>query len=216
MTRIALGTLALAVAASAGLANPVPGNIDRSGYEIYTGIADEIGTYDAPRSGGQIYSDMQPGANGFVAFPMAPGFVASSDYISTASGDQTMSQFRFVGGVDTVGGVVFFDFFDAGAAFVDGFGVALPSAGDFIWTITFGGGVTVADAGFVTMTSDDLGLFGPATQARMFLGDNGATVGNAGQEDIPGFNFNYEMTVPAPGAFALMGLGGLVATRRRR
>ncbi len=72
--------------------------------------------------------------------------------------------------------------------------------------------------GIMTMTVDDAGAFGPATLGRMFLSDGGAETGNALAEDVAtGLNFNYEFTtIPAPGAMALLGLGGLVATRRRR
>ncbi len=189
-------------------------------------------TPDPAELDGTWYSNMAPGPNGFSAFAAAGGVVATDDYqAAVPAGDEViqLSEFKFVGGVDTVGGVAFFDFFDADEAFVDGFGVALPQAGDFIWTITIGSDVQVPADGFVQMVVDDTGMFGPPTLGRMFLGDAGPTIGTTAN-DPPGvpvvgepgqfFNHNFEITgnslVPEPGSLALFAMGGLLLGLSRR
>jgi uncharacterized protein (TIGR03382 family) len=164
---------------------------------------------------GPVYSNMNSGPNGYVAFPAATGVLGFDDYDSINDAPIVMDSFQFVGGVSTVGGIMFVDFFDAGGVFVDGFGVALPSAGNFIWTISLAGTVTVADAGLVQMTAD------AATTGLWFLGDGGPTIGsedvfNGGGGDGQ-FSHNFAINaVPTPGTAALLGLGGLIGFRRRR
>lgn len=223
---IRISTAALLVAAGAAVAAPV--GIDRSGFEIYTGQATALDSASVNRGvSATRYSDIDPGAGGYVSFPDtavtvdgALAVAGTADYTSTTTSNITMDSFRFVGGVDQAGGVVFFDFFDAGGVFVDGFGVLLADAGTFIYNITINTPFDVAGSGFVQMSVDDEDLAGAGSTAagRWFLGNAGATVGDAGfAEAAPDFNFNFEINgVPAPGAFALLGLGGLVATRRRR
>jgi len=223
---IRISTAAILVAA--GTAVAAPAGIDRSGYEIYYGQATALDSASVNRGvSATRYSDIDPGAGGYIAGAetavVANGALevaGAADYSSTTASNITMDSFRFVGGVDQAGGVVFFDFFDAGGLFVDGFGVQLSSAGNFIYNITINSPFDVAGAGFVQMSVDDENLAGAgsATTGRWFLGNAGATIGDAGlAEASPDFNFNFEINgVPAPGAFALLGLGGLVATRRRR
>ncbi len=224
MVRSILGAAALAALCGVASAAPVlQNNIDRSGYTIYT--ASQAGTRGTSIT---YYSDMQPGPGGYVAFPdtaiEADGafeVAGVADYTSTSMSNITMDTFKFVGGVDQAGGVVFFDFFDVGGNFVNGFGVQFGQAGSFIWTINLLNAMDVAGAGFVQMSVDDEDLVGAGSMAagRWFLGNNGADVGDAGApEASPDFNFNFEIgsTIPTPGAIALLGLGGLAASRRRR
>ncbi len=213
----------LAVLASAGLANPVTlQGADHSNYNMYTAHASS--SRGAMTS---MYSDMETGPDGYVAFAdtliEADGELESAgiaDYTGVAGGDFLLNQFRFVGGVDQVGGVVFFDFYDAAGGFLDGFGIQLTQAGTFIWTIDLTEAITVANSGFIEMSIDDENLSGAGSTAggRWFLGNNGATIGDAGTaEAAPDFNHNFELnSVPAPSALALLGLGGVVAGRRRR
>jgi MYXO-CTERM domain-containing protein len=217
MTKTAI--VIVAALAGTAFADVSLSDIDRTGYSMFNaqGVALD-GTEN--RGSGTTYYDNQAGP--YSAFPPAGAAdnpLGVADYQSTAVNNIAVDEFIFVGGVDTIGAVVFFDFFDAGGNFLDGFGVALPSAGDFIWTIT-PTDLEIAADGLVQMTIDD-GTLGPAGLGRWFLNDTPAAVGDAGVVDVPGSSFNYAFSingseVPAPGALALVGLGGIVATRRRR
>ena len=162
------------------------------------------------------YSNMDPGPNGYQAFAPGGGIVADDDYVSELADPFPLTAFRFIGGVDTVGGVAFFDFTDG--SLTDGFGVAFPGAGDFIWTITIGSPFLVPGAGDMIMTVDDAGMFGPATGGRMFLGDAGATIGSTvlGTALAMDFDNNFEM-IPEPGSLVLLlsALFGFGVIRRK-
>ncbi len=223
-TLIVAAGLAVASSASADLTNAPHANILNP--EHFSITATPIGGPDIAGVFGTAYSNMDPGPNGYVAFPAAGGYVGFDDYDSIGtSGTIDVSTFRFVGGVDVAGGVAFFEFYDTSSAFVDSFGVALTNPGNFIYTITinsYPGGVVVPEAGIAQMYVDGNGDFGPAANGQWFLGDAGPTVGTetAGiGSDGTGFAHNFEINgdyVPAPASAALLGLGGLAAIRRRR
>ncbi len=231
----------VAVAGAAAAASALPANIDRSGYTIYAPASAQALDVSSPEFAGVAYSNLTNSVEGFFSIantaPVANGaldVVSSTDYQSIAPNGGFLEQFRFVGGVNAAqtdpflppnpGGVVFFDFFDAGGNFVDGFGVNLSQAGNFIWTINISSEVAVAAGGFVQMAFDDENLFGAgaATRAQWFVTADAATVGNNLNAEFTsplgnGLHHAFEMTlIPAPGAVAIMGLGGLMAARRRR
>lgn len=225
-----------AVVAMIAIAGSATADIDRSNYTIYGATASQIGgTVDGVAQGvaaGVVYSNMSSDLEGFFSVSSGPAdgdgnplAINADDYTSTAPGGGLMDEFRFVGGVDTVGGVMFFDLFDAGGTFVDGFGVALSQAGNFIWTINItNNDVAFAESGFVQASIDDDGSFGPATGGAWFLTADDATVGSNDVGAIPGgspagndLNHTFEITaIPAPASVALLGLGGFAAARRRR
>lgn len=217
MTKTAL--IVLASIASVAAADINFDAIDRSGYSIYTGQATALESSNTNRGAAPLYDNQ---AGPYQAFPpSAVNPIGVGDYQSVATNNIDVSEFVFVGGVNTAGSVVFFDFFDAGGNFLDGFGVALPQAGNFIWTITTTD-LEIAADGIVSMDVDD-GTNGPAGLAQWFLTAGAAAVGNAGIADFANgpdsFNFAFAISgteIPAPGAIALLGLGGAVATRRRR
>lgn len=213
MTKTAI-VLVAAIAGTA-FADVNLSTVDRSGYSMMDaqGVA-----LDGAANLGTTTTFYENIAGPYAAFPPSDvNPLGVGDYQSVATNNINMTEFVFVGGVDTVGAVVFFDFFDAGGNFMDGFGVALPDAGNFIWTITTD--LEVAAGGFVSMDIDD-GTNGPAGLGQWFLTTTAAAIGDAGIEDVGGgnnFTFSIGGTeVPAPGALALVGLGGMVATRRRR
>lgn len=220
ITAIAALTLSCGIA-SAGPVNA--GQIDRSNYQLYNAYSN-----DSRGALNSVFSDLEPGPDGFVAFDDTLidsngelEVAGVADYSSVSNADIVLNQFQFIGGVDQAGGVVFFDFFSSAGDFIDGFGVQLPEAGDFNWTIDLDTAIEISSAGLVQMSIDDEDLAGAGSTAagRWFLGNAGATIGDSGlAEADPDFNFNFALNtaVPAPGALALFGLGGLAATRRRR
>ena len=218
MTKIAITTLV----AAAGLASAdvnLESVQDRSAYQMFNATATELGTQSRGGVGPTQYDNVAAGPGGYVAFPpSATNPLGVADYQSVAVNNIVLDEFVFVGGVDTVGETLFFDFFDAGGNFVNGFGVSLSQAGNFIWTITINSEVEVAAGGFVQMSIDTGGFVNGNGQ--WFLSDGAAAIGDALLEDAGGGNnHNFALIgseVPAPGAVALLGLGGLVASRRRR
>jgi hypothetical protein len=186
MQKISAAVVVIAAAGTAW-ASPVLGD-----YSTYTQISsdyvsavamDDTATH-TDRGTTALFSNMDTGPNGYVAFPAALGVLGADDYVSTSAGAFALDTYRFVGG-NGVGGDMIVEFYNAaGDTLVNAFSVAL-GAGNFIYTITLGNGFMVDGAGIVQMVSDDL-----VGGGQWFLGD--------------------------AGALALLGMGGLVATRRRR
>ncbi len=200
-------------AAGTAWATPVLGD-----YSTYTQIsADNVSavsmddTFANDRVANTVYSNMDSGS-GFAAFGPAQG-MGFDDYVSTSASAFDLTEMRFVGGLVT-GGDLIVEFFDStGTTLLNAFSVGV-GAGNFIYTITISGGFTIDGAGIVQMSTNDL------TGGQWFMADAGPTIGT--EDNMFGgtadgtLSHNFELTTPAPGAFALLGLGGLVATRRRR
>jgi hypothetical protein len=160
----------------------------------------------------------------YAAFAAATGNIGFDDYDSTlAGGSAFLQSMKFVGGFSTlpVGsttGAMRVEFYDTTAAFINSFTVNLPT-GNSIWNI---GLETVAnakdstflipEAGFIQLvaTGGALGQFFLST-AVPTIGTESRTLG-----DTATHSHRFELTVPAPGSMALLGLGGLLAARRRR
>lgn len=160
----------------------------------------------------------------YSAFGAAAGPVGFDDYDSTDPyPTMILGSIRFVGGVTAVGGTMQFDFYDTNLQLANTFTVNLPQAGNFIWTITLGanGG---KDSVF-TIPSDgvlEISAINGATGAWFMtttaptVGSNNIAFGTGSTLNPQRYNAFELNAVPAPGALALVGLGGLVAGRRRR
>lgn len=173
-----------------------------------------------------VYSSL---TGGYAAFAAATGPIGFDDYQTSNLADNvtTLAQFKFVGGVSTVGGILTMQFFDNSGptpTLFSSFNVALPQAGNFIWTITLGALPDGSDSTFVIPTNGVTQMIADsATTGRFYLtsaatpaavGFNSPTFGSGAALDR---NQAFELvSVPTPSALALLGLGGLVATRRRR
>lgn len=235
------GTAMALPAHSVNPANMLPeGSYSLQAYDINTGalvfdngVAVTRGTptnvqYDRTNDG--------PGANAINPLAGTPSgaFVDVDDYNSIAGGVIDVSTFNFIGGVDVAGAAMFFAFFDSASSFVDSFGVLLPSSGFFNWTINIGGfpgGVfapgtgsmaTIAVGG-VDLTGDTVAE--PVANTSIFIEAGPAAIGSTAEGTLfgsldgngdPGENRFSITGTPAPGTLALLGLSGLVATRRRR
>jgi hypothetical protein len=203
----------LAGAASADMLN-VP-----AGQRVYTSsdvhmVATPLDSGGTDAGGTVVYSSI-PGPYAAVA---AGAFAQRDDYTSTNNtGSFNVDLFKFVGGVTAVGGVLDFFFLDNTAPtpnVVSSFSIQFPQAGNFIWTITFGTSDPVAlDAGQLQIQTET------GTTGQWFLTTTAASPGSNSFSSGFGSPTNiqcFEMQIPAPGSLALLGLGGLLAGRRRR
>jgi hypothetical protein len=161
----------------------------------------------------------------YSAFTAATGNAGFDDYgTSITDSSFALASMRFVGGVTSIGGTMQFRFYDSTATLFSSASVNLPSAGDFIWTITFGTLPDGSDSTFQVPNNGFLELVvGANTTGRWFMTTTGPTVGTNNIAVGTGSTLNPQrynafelIAVPAPASLALLGLGGLVATRRRR
>ena len=168
------------------------------------------GVFYAPRDTGIIYdSSTTPSSGGTT---VTAGQTIVEDYVSVGV-DPTNQLLThvFAGGVATANHVLFFNFYNAGGNFTGGYGVRLPQAGNFVWTITLGQAIPIANVGYVGLIPD-IGVTGTFRYTA-----SAPTVGTSMDvaNGAPGY-YRYKITVPTPASGALLGLGGLVALRRRR
>jgi len=199
----------LALVMSAGTAMATQAHV--VGFEP---ISDDL--MPTTRASNSVVFNSIPGP--YQGFAAATGVLGFEDYNSTlAGGNAFLQSFRFVGGV-TAAGAVRVEFYDTSATLVNQFNVNLP-VGNAIWNI---GLETVANAKDSTFLIPDAGFvqivaLGGVT-GQWFLSTTVPSVGTSSLAagDTTTHTHNFELTVPAPSAMALLGLGGLVATRRRR
>lgn len=167
--------------------------------------------------GAPVYSSIPGGYSAYAAGAFAKIDDYQSIHPATGSGNFKMDAWKFVGGVTAIGGILDFFFLDNSNNVISSFGVTLNTAGDFIWTITPTIPANVAVNGRLQI-QNRTGTSGRwfMTTTAPFPGTNSLTFGH-GSELSPQRQGAFELqALPAPGAAALLGLGGLVATRRRR
>lgn len=122
--------------------------------------------------------------------------------IGTVMANQEVNISFWAKGAAGVGGVSFAEFFSE----VDGGGV---SSGEILGGAPLFVGADWQEYNFTTMTGADVS----AGVTLQFAAVTGAVTGSTMQLLIDNVSVSV---VPAPGSVALLGLGGLVATRRRR
>lgn len=157
----------------------------------------------------------------------AGNFAQNDDYQANLAGTPyfgnsqfMVKQMQFVGGVTAVGGVLDFFFLDStGVNVISSFSAALPSAGDFIWTITLSPNVLADTNGRLQIQNRSGGATGRwfFTSTAPTVGTNSVTVGT-GSGLNPQRNQAFSLTaVPEPGTMIALGAGiAAIAARRRR
>jgi hypothetical protein len=164
-----------------------------------------------------VYSSI-PGP--YFAAAAATGVLGIDDYTSTASGATfEMPSMRFAGGVTVANSQVLFEFLDNTNTLQNSFTVALPQAGNFIWTITLGPGFMVPTAGRLRLTSAQATGQWFLTSTAPSVGTNSTSFGGGtGPNQEPLYHVFELSAVPEPGSMAALGCGiaALVARRRRK
>lgn len=173
-----------------------------------------------------VDEDVYVGQAGPYAAFAAGAFAQNDDYQANLANTPYLAlpQFQvakviFVGGVTAVGGTLDFFFLDApGTTVVDSFAVSLPSAGDFIWTITLSPGI-YADTNGRLQIQNRTGSSGRwwFTSTAPIEGTNSFAVGT-GSGLNPQQNQAFSLqAVPEPGTMIALGAGiAAIAARRRR
>jgi hypothetical protein len=208
--KTAFGLFAVAGLAAAANAGFFDVNADqRMITTISAAPLDEIAPAGTP-----LYSSI-PGP--YSAFSAA-AFAFVDDYQTGGVGTFQVDAMKFVGGVTAAGGILDFFLLDNANNVVSSFGVALPQAGNFIWTITLNTPVNAAHNGRLQIQTRG------ATTGQWFMTSTAPSVGTNSVAFGLGSNLNpqriaafeIQQLVPAPSSAALLGLGGLMAARRRR
>jgi len=203
--------LALALTAGTAMANGV---VSASYRPMSDGMLPQTRANNAP-----VFSAI-PGP--YAGFAAATGGLGFDDYNSIFAGPTMPLQvLNFVGGVTTVGGTLTFNFYDTTQTLANTVAFNLPAAGNFIWTLNFESAPGAKDSLFSIPSDGYLEIIaGANTTGQWFLSTSLPTIGTesraAGEGSLTTHSHRFELVVPAPGAMALLGLGGLVAARRRR
>lgn len=155
----------------------------------------------------------------YQAFAAATGVLGFDDYDSTlAGGNAFLQSLRFVGGL-TAAGTIRAEFYDTAANLVSSANLPIAGAGNFIYNFSLETALNAKDSTFLIPEAGFIQLvaLGGVT-GQFFLSTTVPSVGTSSLAlgSTTTHTHRFELTVPAPSAMALLGLGGLVAVRRRR
>lgn len=215
MKKFGFAVAALCVAAGAAQAITLTAHSIETGELVYSSDSAVSINY-GPRADTVVYSHM---AGGYASFAAA-NYLGFDDYTTTVSGPTaSLNSMKFVGGVTTANTTLSFDFYDiTGSTLINSFTSTFATAGNFIWTISNLGGFNVNSTGLLEIYGTQT-----TTTGKWFLSTSATTVGSDDRFNITdvngntaGYQHSFELAIPAPGSLALLGLGGIVAGRRRR
>lgn len=214
---VGAGALSLSVAS---LASAIDGTItSQSGTLQHLRINANGQAQGSTAAEGDIRFDSMAGP--YAALPNGNGIRGFNYYQASGAGaSMYLGALGFIGGTDTAGGSVTFNFYEYSGSGTD-FGalantvtVTLPQAGDFFWTITLDPGFEIPTLGVMEMVN------GTGGSSRWFLTSTAPSVGTSLGSPFaayPAQSFQLvEGVVPAPGVLALLGVAGLARGRRRR
>lgn len=215
MTKSILTAIAGLSIAGVASAAPMGGQFNLLDSSMYSLTATPLDSNDSAR--GELDPSYYSAIAGpYTAFDAATGNIGFDDYNSIAEDDFVLTSFRFVGGVAEAGGTMSFQFFDANEDFADSFGIALPQAGNFIWTITINSEVIVPANGLIqAVVGDDFTGQWFLSVTDPDIGTNDLAIGGNETDASHRFELNG-VPVPTPGALAVLGMAGLAGVRRRR
>ena len=215
---IAIAAL-VAFVASPALADLAPQ--DHSNAQMATIISQvKIGDIDSgPRADTAMYESHVAGASGYLAYPAGTGVLGNDDYTVTAGVGNTLTALKFVGGVTATSQVVYFEWYELTTggmtyAFVDSVGVALPQAGNFIWSIGLSTPFDIPASGVLQVVANTT----TAAQGQFFVTSHDAVVtgSNATTFGPEPYVHAFSFYTPEPTTLALLGAGVMVLLRRRR
>ncbi len=162
-----------------------------------------------PVAAGVVYSNMGSGSTGYVGTSVTNGVVGVDDYQSTNNANITLSSFKFVGGVNSAGQSLRFDFQDAGGSTVNSTTVQFGQAGGFFWTITPSNGFTIPSSGRLQIVAIGGGTgIWYSSNATPTIGTQNPGFGGPGG----GRAFNFALTNSPPGGTDLVAATKLTNT----
>lgn len=216
LATVGAGALAMSVAS---FASAIDGTITSQSGDLqhrHINLSGQIQGSTAAE--GDVRYDAVPGP--YASLPAGTGPRGFNFYQTSGTGSSMyLGAFRFVGGTNTAGGSITFNFYNysgSGTEFgslANSFSITLSQAGDFIWTITLDPGFEIPTLGAVEMVNGTGGL------SRWFLTSTAPSIGTSLGSPFPNYpsqGFAMIEGVPAPGALALLGMAGLARSRRRR
>lgn len=155
--------------------------------------------------------------------PSGTGFRGFDDYVASSPNKNfNLTQFQFVAGINAGPGIVHVDFLDTNLNLVDSFGFQLFTPGKStanLFSITLDTPINIPGRGIVEITFDDGAMGSVPTEGEWFLSSSPTEIGSDSRffGSVTDGRLQHSFALlPAPGAGALLALGGLTLARRRR